>query len=176
MRKYEQAKVQVKAQEIADKVLRMSDAEYSRFVKKLQAEINMLNAGIDETQGKLDDLNNRPVRKLAEGDSNLITLLGGAAGFVGSIIACANQLAPINFVDTLIMGSSALGATGIGVIAGALASAMIESNPIDKGVKGAQKYFNKRRLARLQDRLYEKDAIMDEICEGAVSQGMGLND
>ena len=105
MRKYEQAKVQVKAQEIADKVLRMSDAEYSRFVKKLQAEINMLNAGIDETQGKLDDLNNRPVRKLAEGDSNLITLLGGAAGFVGSIIACANQLAPINFVDTLIMGS-----------------------------------------------------------------------
>ena len=174
MKKYEEAKVQVKAQEIADKVLKMNDADYRRFVKKLQSEINMLNLGIDETKARLHEIEEKPVKKLAEGDSNIITMVGGAAGLVGSIIACANQLAPINFVDTLIMGTSALGAAGLGVIAGALAAVVIENNPIDKGVKGVQKYFNKRKLARMQDQLFEKDAIMDEICEEAVSQGMGL--
>ncbi len=176
MKKYEQAKVQVKAQEIADKVLKMNDADYRRFVKKLQAEINMLNAGIDETRDKIHVLENTPDKKLADGDSNLIILLGGATGLIGSIIACANQLAPIDFVDVLIAGSSALGASGLGVIAGALASVIVEYNPVKKGVKGAQKYFNKRRLASMQDKLYEKDAIMDEICEESFERTMGYND
>jgi hypothetical protein len=176
MTKYEEAKVQVKAQEIADKVLNMSQPEYARFVKKLQAEINMLNAGIEETQGKLIELQMTPNKKLAEGDANLITLMGAATGFIGSIVACANQLSPIGFVDLLIMGSSAIGATGMGVIAGALAASLIEYDPVQRGVKKAKIYFNKRKLAGMKDSLYEKDAIMDEICEGAVEASMGYND
>ena len=176
MKKYEEAKIQVKAQEIADRVLKMDGAEYARFIRKLQAEINMLNAGIEETEDKLADINNRPVKKMAEGDSNLITLMGAATGCIGSIVACANQLSPIGFVDLLIMGTSVLGATGLGVIAGAIAASLIDYNPVSKGAKGVQKYFYEKKLARMKDSLYEKDTIMDEICDGAVAESMGYND
>ena len=174
MNKYEAAKVQVKAREIADKVLEMDDKQYKKFVGKLQGEINVLNAGIETTEDKLHQLQNKKIAKMAEGDGVIVTGLGGVAGFVGAIIACANQLAPMEFVDVLIMGSSALGATGVGVIGGALVSAMCEENPVGKGFNKLQQHIQKKKLARLNNQLEEKDTIMDEICEAVIARDMGM--
>ena len=174
MNKYEEAKIQAKAREIANKVLAMDDKQYKKFVGKLQDEINVLNAGIEVSEDKLDELRNKKFKKIADGDSLVVTGACCVAGFAASIIACANKLAPIDFVDALIMGSSAMGATGIGLIGGALVSAMFEENPIAKGVNGVQQYIQKKKLAKLNDKLHEKDTIMDEICEVMIAHDMGM--
>lgn len=174
MNKYEEAKIQVKAREIADKVLAMDDKQYKKFVGKLQGEINILNAGIETTEDKLHALETKKIAKMAEGDGMIVTGLGGVVGFVGAIIACANQLAPIDFVDVMIMGSSTIGATGLGVIGGALGAAMCEENPVGKGINKLQQHIQRKKLAKLNDQLQEKDTIMDEICEAVVARDMGM--
>lgn len=174
MNKYESAKIQVKAREIADKVLTMDDNQYKRFVGNLQAEINMLNAGVEVADEKLKKLESKKFDKLADGDGAVIITGGGIAGVAAGIIACANKLAPIDFVDALIMGSSAIGSLGIGIIGGALATAIIDEHPISKGVNSIQKHVQKKKLAKLNAKLSEKDIIMDEICEAVIARDMGM--
>ena len=174
MNKYEEAKVQVKAREIADRVLEMDDKQYQRFVGNLQAEINMLNAGVEVADEKLKKLEGKKFNNLAEGDDSLIVLAGGVVGCVAGIIACANKLAPIDFVDALIMGSSAMGSFGLGIVGGAVATAMIEGHAIGKGVNAIQKHIQKKKLAKLNAKLSEKDTIMDEICEAVIARDMGM--
>ena len=174
MNKYEAAKIQVKAREIADKVLEMDDKQYKKFVGKLQGEINVLNAGIETTEDKLHQLQNKKIMKMAEADGTIVTGLGGVVGFVGAIIACANQLAPMDFVDVMIMGSSTIGATGLGVIGGALGAAICEDNPVGKGINKLQQHIQRKKLTKLNDQLQEKDTIMDEICEAVIARDMGM--
>lgn len=166
MNKYEKAKAQVKAQEIADKVLAMDDVQYERFIKKLKAEIEMLNAGVEESQNKIDEISKRPKKEMGYSDNGIFSLVGAGIGFLGSIILCSNQLAPINFADVLIACTSALGSAGVGLIAGALAAVTVEANPVAKGINAIQKFIQGKRLNYFEDRLYEKNAIMDEVLEG----------
>ncbi|MGN0960965.1 MAG: hypothetical protein ACI4PF_02055, partial [Christensenellales bacterium] len=158
-------KIQVKAQEIADKVMNMSDAEYKRFIKKLKAEINMLDAGIEETEGKISAIKSKPVKRMSEGDGNLLVLAGTAVSVIGSLVACANKLAPVDFVDTLIMVSSSIGSAGVGMLASALIATMIEDNPLNKTVKSIQTHIQEKKLSKLIDQRAEKNATLEEITQ-----------
>ncbi len=173
MTKYEKAKNQVKAHEIADKVMAMSEKDYQRFVKKLQAEISMLDAGVEQAETKLQMVKEKSVWRLGEADGNIVGLGGAGLGLVGGIVACANALSPMDFVDVLIMGTSAVGSAGLGLIAGCLASFVLDENPLGKGIKKFQTYRATKELNKLTRAQDEKNAIMDEICDRVADQTMG---
>lgn len=173
MNKYEEAKKQLMAKEIAEKILAMNSEEYSRFMDKLEAEINVINAGVEVTKQNIGHLKNQPIKKPSDAIIDVILGSCATAGFIGSAIGVTNRLAPIDFVDFLLMSSSAIGGAALGLIAGILVSSVCEYNPVGRGIKNIKQHIYEKKLNKLNSQLVEKTLIRDEIDSMALER-MGM--